>query len=101
MLPRAIKRYLNHLNKILVIRRLNNDDHISFNGRGAHYFTKDSSKKYLPEDLNVSKMHKLFKEKYPDVKVSYESYRTVFNNHFNISFGYPRTDTCSFFMSKT
>lgn len=36
---------------------------VSFNGRGAHYSTKDSSKKYLPEDLIVSKMHTLFKEK--------------------------------------
>lgn len=53
----------------------------SFNGRGAHYFTKDSSKKYLPEYLSVSKMHTLFKEKYPDVKVSYESYRTIFNTY--------------------
>lgn len=68
----------------------------SFNGRGAHYSSKDSSKKYLPEDLNVSKMHSLFKNKYPDLKVSYESYRNIFNNHFNISFGYPRTDTCSY-----
>ncbi|XP_022204396.1 uncharacterized protein LOC111049285 [Nilaparvata lugens] len=68
----------------------------SFNGRGAHYSTKDTSKKYLPEDLSINKMHKLFMEKYPDIKVSYESYRSVFNNDFNISFGYPRTDTCSF-----
>ncbi|RZF38967.1 hypothetical protein LSTR_LSTR003710 [Laodelphax striatellus] len=67
----------------------------SFNGRGAHYSTKDTSKKYLPEDLSIKKMHKLFKEKY-DMKVSYESYQSVFNNNFNISFGYPRTDTCSF-----
>lgn len=35
------------------------------------------------------------KKKYPEFSVSYESYRTVFNNFFNISFGYPRTDTCS------
>ena len=25
----------------------------------------------------------------------YESYRLIFNNDFNIGFGYPRTDTCS------
>ena len=31
----------------------------------------------------------------PDVSVSYESYRTIFNGSFNISFGYPRVDTCS------
>lgn len=27
--------------------------------------------------------------------VSYETYRTIFNTEFNISFGYPRTDTSS------
>jgi hypothetical protein len=33
-------------------------DHInSFKGLGAHYCLKDSKKKYLPEDLNISKMH--------------------------------------------
>lgn len=26
---------------------------------------------------------------------SYETYRHIFNTHFNISFGYPRSDTCS------
>lgn len=68
----------------------------SFKGRGAHYCLKDSKKKYLPEDLNISKMHKLFKELHPNIPVSYDSYRSVFNTDFNISFGYPRTDTCSF-----
>ena len=29
------------------------------------------------------------------MSVSYESYRTIFNGCFNISFGYPRVDTCS------
>lgn len=27
--------------------------------------------------------------------VSYESYRNIFNKRFNVSFGYPRSDTCS------
>lgn len=27
--------------------------------------------------------------------VSYETYRNVFNKKFNVSFGYPRSDTCS------
>lgn len=37
----------------------------------------------------------MFKEIYPEDKVSYESYRTIFNTHYNIAFGYPRCDTCS------
>lgn len=72
-------------------------DHISsFNSRNSHYGLKDSKKKYLDECLNVRKMYYLFKEKYPDVKGSYEIYRTIFATEFNIGFGYPRTDTCSY-----
>jgi hypothetical protein len=67
----------------------------SFKGRSSHYGLHDSSKIYLPEELNVMKMHMMFKTKYPTYKVSYESYRRIFCESFNISFGYPRTDTCS------
>lgn len=71
-------------------------EHISsFKGRGSHYSTKDSQKKYLPEDLNIKKMWEMFKKLHPGNEVSYESYRTIFNRDFNIAFGYPRTDTCS------
>ena len=28
-------------------------------------------------------------------KVSYEYYRAIFTDNFNIGFGYPRSDTCS------
>ena len=40
-------------------------------------------------------MFDLFKIKYGNYKLSYESYRNIFNTDFNISFGYPRTHTCS------
>ena len=40
-------------------------------------------------------MYSLFTESNPNMSVSYESYRTIFNGCFNISFGYPRADTCS------
>ena len=40
-------------------------------------------------------MHQLFREKHPNETISYETYRKVFNNEYNISFGYPRSDTCS------
>lgn len=49
---------------------------------------------YLPEDLNV-KMFIMFKEKHPTIVVSYETYRCILNLEFNISFGYPCTDTCT------
>ena len=41
-------------------------------------------------------MYCMFKENYPLEKCSYESYCKIFNSKFNISFGYPRKDTCSF-----
>ena len=37
----------------------------------------------------------MFNDLYSDLHVSNETYRKIFNNDFNISFGYPRTDTCS------
>lgn len=76
-------------------------DHISsFNSRNSHYGLKDSKKKYLDECLNVRKMYSLFKEKYPNVKGSYEIYRTIFTTEFNIVFGYPSTDTCHIAMKE-
>ena len=41
-------------------------------------------------------MYNMFKEKYLICKISYDSYRDIFNKKFNIAFGYPRSDTCSF-----
>lgn len=52
-------------------------------------------KMYLPEELNIKKMYTMYKEKFPDNPISYETYRAIFNTKFNISFGYPRSDTCS------
>lgn len=81
--------------------RLNDDQleaiksHIkSFPGRNSHYSLHESSKVYLSEELNIRKMHRMFCEE-KNSSISYESYRTVFNRDFNISFGYLRTDTCS------
>ena len=71
-------------------------DHIrSFRGRQSHYALSDTRKLYLAEDLNVQKMFELYCERYPDDKVSRESYRKIFTEKFNIGFGYPRKDTCS------
>lgn len=67
----------------------------SFKGRLSHYSLHDTKKLYLPEDLNIKKMFRLFKENFSDTLVSYETYRNIFNTKFNISFGQPRSDTCS------
>lgn len=68
---------------------------IFFSGRSSHYGLHDSAKLYLPEELNVKKMHVMFLEANNGISVSYETYRTIFCKDFNIAFGYPRTDTCS------
>lgn len=71
-------------------------DHISsFRGRKSHYSLSKSKRLYLPHELNITKMYNMYCGVHPDSKVSYETYRCVFNEKFNISFGYPRQDTCS------
>lgn len=67
----------------------------SLKGRKAHYSLHESKKIYLPEELNVKKLHAMYTEINPQNKISYESYRKIFVSNYNISFGYPRTDTCS------
>lgn len=71
-------------------------EHIqSLQGRKAHYSLKKSDKIYLPDSLNIKKLHKMFLQKYSDFSISYHSYRKIFVSKYNISFGYPRYDTCS------
>lgn len=67
----------------------------SFKGRASHYGKGTSDKIYLPEELSITKCFELYKEKYPNLPFSFETYRKIFNGKFNLSFGYPRTDTCS------
>lgn len=90
-----------HLNRPLKLKPESQDlvvNHIrSFKGRQSHYSLKDSSKIYLPDDLNIKKMYNMYKNTIEDQQycVSYETYRSIFSRDFNISFGYPRSDTCS------
>lgn len=84
-------------------------EHIkSFPAQESHYSReKNSNVKYLSPDLNLSIMHKLYLEKYEnDVYIKmqnneeskpilkYDFFCRFFADNFNISFGYPRTDTC-------
>lgn len=68
---------------------------LSLKSRKSHYSLKDSRKLYLSDSLNITKLHNMYNEKNPDHKMQYESFRCIFENDFNISFGYPRKDTCS------
>lgn len=67
----------------------------SFMRRSSHDGKGKTSKIYLSEELSNKKCHKLYKGNYCHMIVSFETHRTVFNEKFNLSFGYPRTDTCS------
>ena len=62
-------------------------EHISsFQSQNSHYTLKKSERIYLDESLNIKKMYNLYEGKFPDTAVSYESYRAIFNKHFNINF---------------
>ncbi|GFN84362.1 vitamin B12-dependent ribonucleotide reductase, partial [Plakobranchus ocellatus] len=39
-------------------------------------------------------MFELFHQQHPAETLCYETYRVIFNNRFDISFGFPRSDTC-------
>ncbi|GFS23605.1 vitamin B12-dependent ribonucleotide reductase [Elysia marginata] len=67
----------------------------SFKGRSSHYSRSKSKRVYLPDELNITKMFELFQQQHPAASLSYETYRMILNNKFNISFEYPRSDTCS------
>ena len=79
-------------------------EHIkSFPHRQSHYSRASNSKRaYLDEGLSISRMYLMYLEKYepqiegtetkPEVKEWL--YRKIFNENFNLSFGYPRSDTC-------
>ncbi|CAH1997534.1 unnamed protein product [Acanthoscelides obtectus] len=73
-------------------------DHIrSFPLQENHYSRNTSAKQCLPADLNISKMFRLFKEKYPDANnISFRVYHDIFKSKFNLRFGLPRSDTCSY-----
>ena len=50
---------------------------------------------YLPEELNVKKLHSMFLERNPSVPCTYNFYHKIFRTKFNIGFGSLKIDTCS------
>lgn len=67
----------------------------SLKGRKSHYSLKDTIKTYLPEELNQTKLHKMYNDANIHNQVGLSTFTQFFNSNFNISFGYPRKDTCS------
>ena len=71
-------------------------NHISsFTCRASHYARRGApGRKYLPSDLSIARMHRLFEEQTHD-EVSLSLYYGVFRSQFNLGFGHPAADTCS------
>lgn len=67
-----------------------------FKGVESHYCRSKSRRTYLPSELSIASMFKMFIEEnaqFPHCKESY--FRRIFNTKFNISFSHPRSDMCS------
>ncbi|CAK1578323.1 unnamed protein product [Parnassius mnemosyne] len=64
----------------------------------AHYCRGHSERRYLPAELSINKMWKMY-NKQPNfeanLKVKKGLFRKIFNNNYNLGFGSPRTDVCS------
>ena len=79
----------------------------SFPRDRSHYsISENVHREYLPENLSIAEMYGLYVKKYESasgrslrskektVLVSEWMYRKIFNEEFNLSFSYPRSDTC-------
>lgn len=77
-------------------------DHVrAFAPVESHYNRKKSKKLYLPGDLSIAKMFKLYlqwytwyPEKYTSQAKTERQYRDIVNANFNISFHTPKKDQC-------
>lgn len=64
---------------------------------GSHYCrAKSPHRIYLPCDLNVKKLWKIYNDKAePNLQVRHCFFRNYFNTNYNVGFGTPQTDMCS------
>lgn len=63
----------------------------SFPSYESHYTRRDTSKRYLPSDLSVAEMHRLYVDKY-DHSVSLSKFGQLFGT-LNLKFKKPKVDT--------
>lgn len=52
-------------------------------------------RQYLPSELNINKMYRMFTAESPELNVTKSFFRNIFNSCFNIGFKTPATDMCS------
>ncbi|ROL41591.1 hypothetical protein DPX16_1290 [Anabarilius grahami] len=71
----------------------------SFMCKASHYARRGApGRMYLPSDMSVTKMHRLFQEQ-NHRDISYSLYYNVFCTSFNLGFGHPAKDCCATCMS--
>jgi len=76
---------------------------LKFKSRKSHYSRSDTGRSYLQPELSVKKMWSHWKNKRTTLKLplaSFSKYYKVFTKNFNLSFGHPRQDVCSFCTQK-
>lgn len=61
----------------------------------SHYCRGKSNRKYLPSELNVKKLWRVYLSKTGHLAVKQSFFRNIFNTQYNVGFGTPRTDVCS------
>ena len=73
-------------------------DHIeSFKCLPSHYCRKDTSKTYLPANLNLTQMYYMYNKKCTSTNVqplTLTAYRQIFDTEYNLSFHTPAKDRC-------
>lgn len=62
----------------------------------VHYCrAKVAARQYLPSELSINTLYKMFVKENPNTVIKKSFFRTVFREKFNIGFKRPATDVCS------
>lgn len=68
----------------------------SFSCDEAHYCRGKTKRYYLPAELSINQMYKMYNAQADaNLTVKRGYFRSIFNNCYNLGFGSPRTDVCS------
>ena len=70
--------------------------------RESHYSRKKSKRLYLSSDLSINKLYKFYNSNaIESLRVKKTFFYNIFSTEFNLGFGNPATDTCSYCMRMT
>jgi len=87
-------KQLSHNTKKVIRRHIS-----SFKTVESHYCRQSTDRQYLPSELSVSKMYRMYKEycaKKGEIPAKEAAYRKIFNREFNLHFFVPKKDQCDF-----